>query len=113
MIVPAYIIACKSEEHIFEEHPSLYIIAFGLVIAKVTNRLVVIMLNNDKVDFWYSYWYAFVWEKVAHMTRSEMDYLDSVLIGPALLFLNQYFNNFIQEYYVLWLCLVNFSFWLL
>ena len=43
------------------------------------------------------------------MTRSEMDYLDSVLVGPALLFLNQYFNNFIQEYYVLWLCLV----WLL
>ncbi|KAI9558213.1 hypothetical protein GHT06_014966 [Daphnia sinensis] len=83
VIVPAYIIACKSEEHIFEEHPSLYIIAFGLVIAKVTNRLV-----------------------VAHMTRSEMDYLDSVLIGPALLFLNQYFNNFIQEYYVLWLCLI-------
>ncbi|EFX71419.1 hypothetical protein DAPPUDRAFT_60250 [Daphnia pulex] len=83
VIVPAYIIACKSEEHIFEEHPSLYIIAFGLVVAKVTNRLV-----------------------VAHMTRSEMDYLDSVLIGPALLFLNQYFNNFIQEYYVLWLCLL-------
>lgn len=40
------------------------------------------------------------------MTRSEMDYLDSVLIGPALLFLNQYFNNFFPEYYVLWLCLV-------
>jgi hypothetical protein len=40
------------------------------------------------------------------MTRSEMDYLDSVLVGPALLFLNQYFNNFFQEYYVLWLCLV-------
>jgi len=83
VIVPAYIIACKSEEQIFEQHPALYVIAFGLVIAKVTNRLV-----------------------VAHMTRSEMDYLDSVLVGPALLFLNQYFNNFIQEYYVLWLCLI-------
>ena len=43
VVVPAYIIACKSEEHIFEEHPSLYIIAFGLVVAKVTNRLVVII----------------------------------------------------------------------
>ena len=41
VIVPAYIIACKSEEQIFEQHPSLYIIAFGLVVAKVTNRLVV------------------------------------------------------------------------
>ena len=40
------------------------------------------------------------------MTRSEMSYLDSVLIGPSLLAMNQYFNNFFQEYYVLWLCLV-------
>ena len=40
------------------------------------------------------------------MTRSEMSYFDSVLIGPFLLALNQYFNNFFQEYYVLWLCLV-------
>lgn len=83
VVVPAYIIACKSEEGIFEQHPSLYIIAFGLVVAKVTNRLV-----------------------VAHMTRSEMDYLDSALVGPALLFLNQYFNNFFKEYYVLWICLI-------
>lgn len=82
-VVPAYIIARKSEEQIFEQHPALYIIAFGLVVAKVTNRLV-----------------------VAHMTRSEMDYLDTVLVGPALLFLNQYFNTFISEYYVLWLCLL-------
>lgn len=45
VIVPAYIIACKSEEQIFEQHPSLYIIAFGLVVAKVTNRLVVSFLS--------------------------------------------------------------------
>jgi len=83
VVVPAYVIACKSEEQVFEENPALYILAFGLVVAKVTNRLV-----------------------VAHMTRSEMSYFDSVLIGPFLLALNQYFNNFFQEYYVLWLCLV-------
>jgi len=82
VVVPAYVIACKSEEQVFEQNPSLYILAFGLVVAKVTNRLV-----------------------VAHMTRSEMSYLDSVLIGPSLLAMNQYFNNFFQEYYVLWLCL--------
>ena len=41
VVVPAYIIACKSEDHIFEQHPALYILAFGLVAAKVTNRLVV------------------------------------------------------------------------
>jgi len=83
VVVPAYIIACKSEDHIFEQHPALYILAFGLVAAKVTNRLV-----------------------VAHMTRSEMEYLDSILLGPLLLFLNQYFNNFFSEYWVLWACLI-------
>lgn len=46
--------------------------------------------------------------QVAHMTKNEMEYLDSSLIGPAMLFLNQYFNFFIKEYYVLWLCFVSF-----
>ena len=41
VVVPAYVIACKSEEQVFEENPALYILAFGLVVAKVTNRLVV------------------------------------------------------------------------
>ena len=41
------------------------------------------------------------------MTKNELEYLDSVLIGPAMLFLNQYFNFFIKEYIVLWLCLVS------
>uniref|UniRef100_A0A1E1WRI2 Uncharacterized protein n=2 Tax=Pectinophora gossypiella TaxID=13191 RepID=A0A1E1WRI2_PECGO len=54
-----------------------------MVAAKVTNRLV-----------------------VAHMTKSEMEYYDWSLLGPAMLFLNQYFNNAIPEYYVLWLCTI-------
>lgn len=45
--------------------------------------------------------------QVAHMTKNEMQYLDSSLIGPAMLFLNQYFNFFIKEYYVLWMCFVS------
>ncbi|KAK9508594.1 hypothetical protein O3M35_006122 [Rhynocoris fuscipes] len=83
VIVPAFIICRKSTEHVYENHPVLYILAFGLVAAKVTNRLV-----------------------VAHMTRNEMDYFDSSLIGPAMLFLNQYFNFFIPEHVVLWFCLI-------
>ncbi|KAK9297647.1 hypothetical protein QLX08_008706 [Tetragonisca angustula] len=83
VVVPAFIIYRKSAEHVYENHPALYILAFGMVAAKVTNRLV-----------------------VAHMTKNEMEYLDSSLIGPAMLFLNQYFNFFIKEYYVLWLCLI-------
>nr|CAD7396255.1 unnamed protein product [Timema poppensis] len=84
VVVPAFIIYRKSVEHVYENHPVLYILAFGMVAAKVTNRLV-----------------------VAHMSKSELEYLDSSLIGPAMLFLNQYFNFFIQEYIVLWLCLVR------
>ncbi|XP_017753857.1 PREDICTED: cholinephosphotransferase 1 isoform X1 [Eufriesea mexicana] len=83
VVVPAFIIYRKSAEHVYENHPALYILAFGMVAAKVTNRLV-----------------------VAHMTKNEMQYLDSSLIGPAMLFLNQYFNFFIKEYYVLWLCFI-------
>ncbi|XP_056646305.1 cholinephosphotransferase 1 isoform X4 [Diorhabda carinulata] len=83
VLVPAFIIYKKSTQEIYQNHPALYILAFGFVAAKVTNRLV-----------------------VAHMTKSEMDYTDWALMGPAMLFLNQYFNTFINEYYVLWLCLV-------
>lgn len=36
-----------------------------------------------------------------------MDYLDSILIGPSMLFLNQYFNTFLNEYFVLWVALVS------
>jgi hypothetical protein len=41
------------------------------------------------------------------MTKSEMEYLDSVLLGPLMLFLNQYFKSFLPEYFVLWLCVVS------
>lgn len=40
------------------------------------------------------------------MTKAEMEYLDWGLIGPLCLFLNQYFNNFVSEYYVLWFALI-------
>ncbi|CAL1281987.1 unnamed protein product [Larinioides sclopetarius] len=43
---------------------------------------------------------------VAHMTKSEVEYLDPIFVGPGMLFLNQYFNTFFNEYVVLWLCLV-------
>lgn len=41
VVVPAFIIWKKSEQNLYENHPVLYIFAFGLVAAKVTNRLVV------------------------------------------------------------------------
>jgi len=50
------------------------------------------------------------------MTKSEMPKNDSILIGPGLLLLNQYFDYLFNESAVLWICfiwtlydLLNFS----
>ncbi|XP_052840871.1 cholinephosphotransferase 1 isoform X4 [Drosophila gunungcola] len=83
VVLPALMIAQKSPQNIFTEHASVYIMAFGMVAAKVTNKLV-----------------------IAHMTKSEMDYLDWSLLGPALLFLNQYFNCIVPEIWLLWFTLI-------
>ncbi|XP_061543625.1 choline/ethanolaminephosphotransferase 1b isoform X2 [Phycodurus eques] len=83
VIVLAVMIYKKSAVQLFEKHPCLYILAFGFVSAKITNKLV-----------------------VAHMTKSEMHLHDLAFLGPGLLFLNQYFNSFIDEYLVLWIALV-------
>lgn len=47
------------------------------------------------------------YSQVAHMTKSEMHLHDTAFIGPALLFLDQYFNSFVDEYIVLWIALVG------
>ncbi|RUS80342.1 hypothetical protein EGW08_011881, partial [Elysia chlorotica] len=83
VVVLAVIIQQKSPSMVFENHPCVYLLAFGLLSAKITNRLV-----------------------VAHMTKSEMDLWDTGLIGPAALFLNQYFNCWLDEHLVLWFCLI-------
>lgn len=83
ILLLAFIIFKKSSSELFENHPCLYLLAFGLVIAKISNKLV-----------------------VAHMTKSELYLPDSAFIGPGLLFLNQYFNSFIDEYIVLVIALV-------
>ncbi|KAK2821098.1 hypothetical protein Q7C36_020441 [Tachysurus vachellii] len=83
VILLAMMIYKKSAIQLFEKHPCLYILAFGFVSAKITNKLV-----------------------VAHMTKSEMHLHDVAFLGPGLLFLDQYFNSFVDEYVVLWIALV-------
>lgn len=80
----ALTIAKKSDIMLYENHPVLYLLFFGIVGGKVTNRLV-----------------------VAHMTSSELPLLDTSLLGPLLLFLNQYFNSLVNEYLLLWICLIH------
>lgn len=41
------------------------------------------------------------------MTKSEMDYMDSSLLGPFLMFMNQYFNTPVAEHYLLYFSLVS------
>lgn len=41
------------------------------------------------------------------MTKSELHLPDTAFIGPSLLFLNQYFNSFIDEHIVLWIAMVS------
>lgn len=49
--------------------------------------------------------------QVAHMTKSEMDLLDLGIVGPLLLFVNQYFNCLVNETLVLWICFVSTYIW--
>lgn len=37
----AFIIFKKSSSHLFEHHPCLYLLTFGMVISKISNKLVV------------------------------------------------------------------------
>ncbi|XP_068951342.1 cholinephosphotransferase 1 isoform X1 [Petaurus breviceps papuanus] len=82
VILLAIMICKKSATQLFEKHPCLYIIMFGCVYSKITQKLV-----------------------VAHMTKSKLSLQDPAFIGPGLLFLDQYFNNFIDEYIVLWVAM--------
>lgn len=91
-VIPILLVYCftvliytKSTSAVFVDHLCLYIITFGLVAAKITNKLV-----------------------VAHMSKSEITKMDTVFIGPALLFFNQYFNFYFDEYHVLWAAFVSY-----
>lgn len=114
VVVPAYIIYRKSVQAVYENNPVLYIMAFGMVAAKVTNRLVVSYFKILCESYFMRLCKyilcspCFFLLQVAHMTKNEMEYFDSALIGPLMLFLNQYFNFYISEYIVLWMCLVSF-----
>ncbi|KAM5250082.1 cholinephosphotransferase 1 isoform 1-T1 [Hipposideros larvatus] len=87
IIILAIMIYKKSATNVFEKHPCLYTLMFGCVFAKVAQKLV-----------------------IAHMTKSELHLQDTVFFGPGLLILDQYFNNFVDEYVVLWIAMVISSF---
>ncbi|CAF1057120.1 unnamed protein product [Didymodactylos carnosus] len=72
-----------SKADLLEEHTSLYLVAYGFVFSKITNRLI-----------------------VAHMSRSALNTWDSSYVGPLVLCINQYLNTTINEHIILWLFVV-------
>jgi len=83
LVIPAWVIAYKSDQNIYHDHPILYVLLFGLVGAKITNRLV-----------------------VAHMCKGEITHRDACMLAPLLLILNQYFNTLIPEIILLYVSLI-------
>ena len=94
-------IAYKSDERIFHNQPILYVLLFGLVAAKITNRLVV-SITTPKL---FLAFHDLVLQ-VAHMCKGEISHRDATMLAPLVLFLNQYFNTFISEGPLLYLALV-------
>ncbi|EUB58457.1 Choline/ethanolaminephosphotransferase [Echinococcus granulosus] len=76
-------VAVRSPLQLYTNHLVLFLITFGFVAVKVILKLV-----------------------VDHMSKSEMTFIDSVLVGPFALFFNQYFNCPIPESFVLWCCCI-------
>lgn len=75
VILPPLMIYHRAESSAFSDHLVLFTFLFGLVGSKITNRII-----------------------IAHMSRSELHLWDSVLVGPALIMLNQYMNSPLPEY---------------
>ena len=86
IVAGALSIASQSKTYLCQNHPVLYLLFVGIIFAKVTNRLV-----------------------VAHMTRSELHFFDTSLLGMLILFLNQYFGFYLNEYFLLYVCLIYCS----
>ncbi|RCN33460.1 CDP-alcohol phosphatidyltransferase [Ancylostoma caninum] len=73
-IVPFAMIYSKSRSAVFDENITLFVMCFGAVAAKATNRLI-----------------------VGHMSRSELVLWDWIYLGPIALMLNQYYDFVICE----------------
>lgn len=73
-IISAIMIWKKSPSGLYENYSCLYLLFIGLIATKITLRLI-----------------------VCHMSRSEIGYLDSSMLGLLGLILNQYFDCYFDE----------------
>ncbi|KAM7535096.1 hypothetical protein Aperf_G00000094024 [Anoplocephala perfoliata] len=79
----AIMVALRSPLHLYRDHLVLFLFTFGFVAVKIILKLV-----------------------VNHMTKGEVTLWESALIGPILLFYNQYFNCPVPEFWALWSCML-------
>lgn len=82
-VVPAIMIWKKSPSGLYENNLCLYLLFIGLIATKITIRLI-----------------------VCHMSRSEIGYLDSSMLGLLGLILNQYFDCYFDESKILLLAFI-------
>ncbi|CAH8441370.1 unnamed protein product [Heterobilharzia americana] len=76
-------IGINSPINLYHHSPFIFLLTFGVVLAKVSQRLV-----------------------IAHMTKSAISLFDTVMFSAALLLINQYFSCPVNEFIVLWISLV-------
>lgn len=75
----AYLTARTSSTNLFQRHPCLFVMAFGMACSKISIKLV-----------------------VGCMTRSPVEFKDSTMIGGILQILNIHYGSPINEYVLLW-----------
>lgn len=80
LVTQALMIWKKSPSGLYENNICFYLLFIGLIATKITIRLI-----------------------VCHMSRSEISYFDSSMLGLLFLIFNQYFDCYIKESYILWL----------
>jgi len=76
--LPFCMIYSKADSTVYDDNITLFSLCFAAVGAKATNRLV-----------------------IAHMSRSELNIWDWIYLSPMLMFINQYYNFYLDEYKVL------------
>lgn len=82
MLLTAYLTA-RTSSSLFQKHPCLFVLAFGMACSKITIKLV-----------------------VGCMTRSPVEVKDSTMIGGILHILNIHYGSPIDEYILLW-CMIG------
>ncbi|KAM3175658.1 hypothetical protein ACTXT7_008098 [Hymenolepis weldensis] len=112
----AIMVAVRSPLHLYTNHLVLFLITFGFVAVKFILKLVIVDIHSNlserkrtpeltmfKIIDWWRHFHRLM---IDHMTKGVVSLRETALIGPMMLFFNQYFNCPVPEFWVLWSCMV-------